>query len=32
LAQWGKWLGWTTHQVQALANDYEPKAADQWRR
>jgi DnaJ like chaperone protein len=25
IAQWGKWLGWTSHQVQALANDYEPK-------
>jgi DnaJ like chaperone protein len=24
LAQWGKWLGWTTHQIQALAADYEP--------
>lgn len=21
---WGKWLGWTRHQVQALAHDYEP--------
>ncbi|WP_017902876.1 TerB family tellurite resistance protein [Pseudomonas asplenii] len=21
---WGKWLGWTTQQVQALASDYEP--------
>ncbi|MGE7959218.1 TerB family tellurite resistance protein [Pseudomonas sp. NPDC089530] len=21
---WGKWLGWTTQQVQALAADYEP--------
>ena len=25
IAQWGKWLGWTPHQVQALASDYEPK-------
>ncbi|VVQ14277.1 Co-chaperone protein DjlA [Pseudomonas fluorescens] len=24
IAQWGKWLGWTAHQVQALASDYEP--------
>ncbi|MFW9081792.1 TerB family tellurite resistance protein [Pseudomonas sp. P2757] len=24
LAQWGKWLGWSTHQIQALAADYEP--------
>src|SRR3546814_985787 len=24
LAQWGKWLGWTPQQVQALAVDYEP--------
>ncbi|MBJ7374647.1 MAG: TerB family tellurite resistance protein [Pseudomonas sp.] len=24
LAQWGKWLGWTAQQVQALASDYEP--------
>ncbi|OOG13250.1 TerB family tellurite resistance protein [Pseudomonas sp. C9] len=24
IAQWGKWLGWTPHQVQALATDYEP--------
>jgi len=24
IAQWGKWLGWTPHQVQALAMDYEP--------
>lgn len=24
LAQWGKWLGWTPQQVQALATDYEP--------
>ena len=23
--QWGKWLGWTSHQVQALAHDYEPQ-------
>ncbi|UVL39956.1 TerB family tellurite resistance protein [Pseudomonas sp. B21-040] len=23
IAQWGKWLGWTPHQVQALATDYE---------
>jgi len=21
---WGKWLGWTTQQIQALASDYEP--------
>lgn len=25
LAQWGKWLGWTPQQVQALAMDYEPR-------
>ena len=25
IAQWGKWLGWTSHQVQALASDYEPQ-------
>jgi DnaJ like chaperone protein len=25
IAQWGKWLGWTSHQVHALASDYEPK-------
>jgi DnaJ like chaperone protein len=25
LAQWGKWLGWTRQQVQALAPDYEPQ-------
>ncbi|MEB0046947.1 MULTISPECIES: TerB family tellurite resistance protein [unclassified Pseudomonas] len=25
LAQWGRWLGWTPQQVQALANDYEPQ-------
>jgi DnaJ like chaperone protein len=24
IAQWGRWLGWTPHQVQALAADYEP--------
>jgi DnaJ like chaperone protein len=24
IAQWGKWLGWTPHQIQALATDYEP--------
>ncbi|MCP1498283.1 DnaJ like chaperone protein [Pseudomonas migulae] len=24
IAQWGKWLGWTSYQVQALAADYEP--------
>lgn len=24
IAQWGKWLGWTPYQVQALAADYEP--------
>lgn len=24
ITQWGKWLGWTPHQVQALATDYEP--------
>ncbi|MGJ7514751.1 TerB family tellurite resistance protein [Pseudomonas baetica] len=24
IAQWGKWLGWTPHQVQALATEYEP--------
>lgn len=23
--QWGKWLGWTRQQVQALAEDYEPQ-------
>ncbi|MHC8317454.1 DnaJ domain-containing protein [Pseudomonas sp. LB3P31] len=25
IAQWGRWLGWTPQQVQALANDYEPQ-------
>jgi DnaJ like chaperone protein len=25
LTQWGKWLGWTPLQVQALAGDYEPQ-------
>ncbi|MBK5353830.1 TerB family tellurite resistance protein [Pseudomonas sp. TH41] len=25
IAQWGKWLGWTRRQVQALATDYEPQ-------
>jgi len=25
IGQWGKWLGWTPHQVQALAHDYEPQ-------
>ncbi|WP_367373175.1 TerB family tellurite resistance protein [Pseudomonas lini] len=25
IAQWGKWLGWTRQQVQALATDYEPQ-------
>ncbi|MDB5997959.1 MAG: putative heat shock protein [Pseudomonas sp.] len=25
IAQWGKWLGWSRHQVQALAADYEPQ-------
>lgn len=24
IAQWGKWLGWKSYQVQALAADYEP--------
>ncbi|MHC8357123.1 TerB family tellurite resistance protein [Pseudomonas sp. LB3P81] len=24
IAQWGKWLGWGSYQVQALAADYEP--------
>lgn len=24
IGQWGKWLGWTSYQVQALAADYEP--------
>ncbi|MBT2375631.1 GTPase-associated protein 1-related protein [Pseudomonas fluorescens] len=24
IEQWGKWLGWTTQQIQALAADYEP--------
>ncbi|EJM84600.1 TerB family tellurite resistance protein [Pseudomonas sp. GM60] len=24
IRQWGKWLGWTSYQVQALAADYEP--------
>ena len=27
IAQWGKWLGWTPHQVQALAAEYEPAQA-----
>jgi DnaJ like chaperone protein len=25
IARWGKWLGWSTRQVQALAHDYEPQ-------
>jgi DnaJ like chaperone protein len=25
IAQWGKWLGWSRRQVQALAADYEPQ-------
>lgn len=25
ISQWGKWLGWTPEQVQALASDYEPQ-------
>ena len=25
IAQWGKWLGWSSRQVQALATDYEPQ-------
>lgn len=25
ISQWGKWLGWTTQQIQALANDYGPE-------
>ncbi|NUT80734.1 MULTISPECIES: TerB family tellurite resistance protein [Pseudomonas] len=25
VAQWGRWLGWTPQQVQALAADYEPQ-------
>jgi DnaJ like chaperone protein len=25
ISQWGQWLGWTSHQVQALAHDYEPQ-------
>ncbi|MHC8323643.1 DnaJ domain-containing protein [Pseudomonas sp. GB2N2] len=25
IAQWGKWLGWKSYQVQALAADYEPQ-------
>lgn len=25
IVQWGKWLGWTVQQVQALAADYEPE-------
>jgi DnaJ like chaperone protein len=25
IRQWGQWLGWTPHQVQALAHDYEPQ-------
>lgn len=25
IEQWGKWLGWTTQQIQALAADYEPE-------
>ena len=25
IVQWGKWLGWTPQQVQALATDYEPQ-------
>ncbi|MBV4549918.1 TerB family tellurite resistance protein [Pseudomonas sp. SWRI102] len=29
LARWGKWLGWTPQQVQALAMDYEPQRLSQ---
>ncbi|WP_433737407.1 TerB family tellurite resistance protein [Pseudomonas putida] len=29
ITQWGKWLGWTPHQVQALATDYEPNKRPQ---
>ncbi|MCW8274853.1 TerB family tellurite resistance protein [Pseudomonas sp. PCH199] len=29
IAQWGKWLGWTPHRVQALATDYEPHRCPQ---
>ena len=25
IEQWGKWLGWTVHQIRALAADYEPE-------
>lgn len=25
IALWGKWLGWTPQQIQALAHDYEPE-------
>ncbi|MVW87221.1 TerB family tellurite resistance protein [Pseudomonas sp. PB101] len=25
ISQWGRWLGWTPHQVNALAHDYEPQ-------
>lgn len=25
IAQWGKWLGWRSYQVQALATEYEPQ-------
>ncbi|WP_288094833.1 DnaJ domain-containing protein [Pseudomonas sp.] len=25
IAQWGRWLGWRSYQVQALAADYEPQ-------
>jgi DnaJ like chaperone protein len=25
IAQWGKWLGWSTRQILALAQDYEPQ-------
>lgn len=25
ITQWGKWLGWSSRQVQALAHDYEPQ-------
>ncbi|KJH76538.1 MULTISPECIES: DnaJ domain-containing protein [Pseudomonas] len=25
IAQWGRWLGWTPQQVQALASEYEPQ-------
>ncbi len=30
IALWGKWLGWTPQQIQALAHDYEPERKLRW--